>query len=1032
MPTCASLSFWASLVMLCSSPLFAADLNVPADYTTIQAAIDAAEDGDRILIAPGAYDEFLNAGTKAITLVGTGGSAQTVIDANGDSGTLLLVDGASSFGIEGITFRNGRGSRMTELRNIGQVVVQGCRWLGADVSSNGAALCLSSVSEFNLSGCSWISNRASGQRDGCVYVVDSDGQLLDPKFEQNQAYDGGAIYFTGGSTVEISGGIFSSNQASDDGGAILVLNSSLTLSGTVFDSNSTYTESTSVIASGGALYADASSQITGVGLDFLRNKALGSNAIESYGGAVSLHGGSVFELEDCTFTENYARVDRSNNQGSNYAWGGAVHSIASTVNLASCEFDGNYASARFNDDSGCCSGGTRPHAFGGAMTMLSQSSGSIVGCTFENSRTETEQTGATNGGYGNTSIGGHLYISQSSPSFQSCLFQSGTAEILGQEGSLKVGGGSVFCESLAGPNFQNCQFIGNQTEYRGGGVWLEGNSAPFFFGCNFASNMASAGGALYCENSSPVLAECTVESNSSTDAAVQSVGSGGFIPLIGTTFFCANDPTDVAGPYINEGGNTFAGPDCAGDCDGDGVTDAYQILGDPSLDCDGNGQIDTCEILNDPQLDCDQTGGLDACEGAGADCDGNGILDDCEPDCNENGFPDPCEILEFGIPDCDGNSVPDECDLDNGAADCDSNGVPDACDPDCDGNGIPDGCESIDDCNSNGIPDNCDANDGLLTDRNADGVFDQCQTLDYLGLSTEIVAIADRTGTPEVPSLAVCYRVYADFNVSGGSLISMYGEEGRPFTVQSPSGFFQHPSGGNLTSSVECVPNQPSAAYDSWLTIGLPCESGPFTEAGINFTPFNNSTGFSTDDGFILQFPGTPQTVVPAGQRVLLMQLTPIDGLLPSVDVNMIGTNSDGSDWVALGQNIPEPPLVDCNSNGIQDAYDIAGGVSLDCDADGIPDECIWPDPYADCNGNGVEDLCDIEASTSTDDNLNGIPDECECSGDVTGDGEVNVQDIIRVILDWGEPGGPSDLDGSGEVGLGDLLLAIQGYGLCL
>ena len=1030
MPTCASFSFWASLVMLWASPLFGADLNVPADYTTIQAAIDAAEDGDRILIAPGAYDEFLNAGTKALTLVGTGGSAQTVIDANGDSGTLLLVDGASSFGIEGITFRNGRGSRMTELRNIGQVVVQGCRWLGADVSSNGAALCLSSVSEFNLSGCSWISNRASGQSDGCVYVVDSDGQLLDPKFELNQAFDGGAIYFTGGSTVDIAGGSFVSNQASDDGGAILVLNSSITLSDTVFDSNSAVTGSASIVASGGALYADGSSQITGVDLVFLRNHVFGPK--DAQGGAVYLRNGAELELQHCIFNENYSSVDWNTNGESNYAYGGAVYLNASTVNLHSCEFDGNYSRARESD---CCTNGgqAKPHAWGGAIAFLDQSLGSITGCTFTNSRAESDLQGASQGGRRNTSLGGHLYLSQSSPAFEGCLFQGGTAGTLGAtSGADTVGGGAVFCENLAGPNFLNCQFVVNQTESLGGAFRLEGNAAPFMFGCNFASNMASAGGALYSNNSSPVLAECTVESNSSTDAAVQSVGSGGFIPLIGSTFFCANDPTDVAGPYINEGGNTFAGPDCAGDCDGDGVTDAYQILGDPSLDCDENGQIDSCEILNDPQLDCDQTGGLDACEGAGADCDGNGILDDCEPDCNENGFPDPCEILEFGIPDCDGNSVPDECDLDNGAADCDSNGVPDACDPDCDGNGIPDGCESIDDCNSNGIPDNCDANDGLLTDRNADGVFDQCQTLDYLGLSTEIVAIADRTGTPEVPSLAVCYRVYADFNVSGGSLISMYGEEGRPFSVQSPSGFFQHPSGGNLTSSVECVPNQPSAAYDSWLTIGLACESGPFTEAGINFTPFNNSTGFSTDDGFILQFPGTPQTVVPAGQRVLLMQLTPIDGLLPSVDVNMIGTNSDGSDWVALGQNIPEPPLVDCNSNGIQDAYDIAGGVSLDCDADGIPDECIWPDPYADCNGNGVEDLCDIEASTSTDDNLNGIPDECECSGDVTGDGEVNVQDIIRVILDWGEPGGPSDLDGSGEVGLGDLLLAIQGYGLCL
>ena len=30
----------------------------------------------------------------------------------------------------------------------------------------------------------------------------------------------------------------------------------------------------------------------------------------------------------------------------------------------------------------------------------------------------------------------------------------------------------------------------------------------------------------------------------------------------------------------------------------------------------------------------------------------------------------------------------------------------------------------------------------------------------------------------------------------------------------------------------------------------------------------------------------------------------------------------------------------DCNSNGVDDATDIAGGTSLDCNSDGVPDEC--------------------------------------------------------------------------------------------
>jgi polygalacturonase len=41
-----------------STYLWAATLNVPADFATIQAAINASADGDTVLVTPGTY--FLN------------------------------------------------------------------------------------------------------------------------------------------------------------------------------------------------------------------------------------------------------------------------------------------------------------------------------------------------------------------------------------------------------------------------------------------------------------------------------------------------------------------------------------------------------------------------------------------------------------------------------------------------------------------------------------------------------------------------------------------------------------------------------------------------------------------------------------------------------------------------------------------------------------------------------------------------------------------------------------------------------------
>jgi hypothetical protein len=79
---------------------------------------------------------------------------------------------------------------------------------------------------------------------------------------------------------------------------------------------------------------------------------------------------------------------------------------------------------------------------------------------------------------------------------------------------------------------------------------------------------------------------------------------------------------------------------------------------------------------------------------------------------------------------------------------------------------------------------------------------------------------------------------------------------------------------------------------------------------------------------------------------------------------------------------------LDCNENDVPDECDIAGGTSDDYDGNGVPDEC---DP--DCNTNGVVDACDVSCATGTcaghpggcggslDCQPDGIPDECQLGG---------------------------------------------------
>lgn len=87
-----------------------------------------------------------------------------------------------------------------------------------------------------------------------------------------------------------------------------------------------------------------------------------------------------------------------------------------------------------------------------------------------------------------------------------------------------------------------------------------------------------------------------------------------------------------------------------------------------------------------------------------------------------------------------------------------------------------------------------------------------------------------------------------------------------------------------------------------------------------------------------------------------------------------------------------------------------------------------------DCNGNGVPDACDIEDGTSLDDDGDGVPDECgsTCSEDLTGDGTVDVLDLLDMLTAWGpNPGHAADLNGDDVVNVLDLLELLTAWGAC-
>jgi hypothetical protein len=80
-------------------------LRVPDDYDTIQAAVDAAEPGDLVLVGPGVYDEAVNVETDRLTIRGLDRN-EVILDGGFERDNGIRVVGADGVAIENMTARN--------------------------------------------------------------------------------------------------------------------------------------------------------------------------------------------------------------------------------------------------------------------------------------------------------------------------------------------------------------------------------------------------------------------------------------------------------------------------------------------------------------------------------------------------------------------------------------------------------------------------------------------------------------------------------------------------------------------------------------------------------------------------------------------------------------------------------------------------------------------------------------------------------------------------------------------------------------
>ena len=194
---------------------------VPATYTSIQAAINAATVGDMICVDPGTYYECIDFLGKDISVVGLGGAAATIIDGAGSAPAVTFTSGESPAALlQGFTVTHGwssydAGGFLLDQASptLTQLIVEGNY---ADYEGGGFEMDESSPSLDRVI----IRDNISGYQGGGMNLRYSSPRLSNVAFVGNVTdHGGGAIKISAASTLELTNAILTGNV--DVGGAIV-------------------------------------------------------------------------------------------------------------------------------------------------------------------------------------------------------------------------------------------------------------------------------------------------------------------------------------------------------------------------------------------------------------------------------------------------------------------------------------------------------------------------------------------------------------------------------------------------------------------------------------------------------------------------------------------------------------------------------------------------------------------------------------------------------------------------------------------
>lgn len=487
----------------------AGQLHVPDQYGTIQEAVNAAEDGDTILVGPGEYTGSVNLLGKSLTLLATHGPEKTILDGEDQNISVLVIVGDPNEDppqvvIEGFTITRGRGTLIDDLRRGGglrahhaEITVTNCVFIENHNANRGAGMYVEG-STVEVIGCRFENNRLiAGGHGGGMYALASEVEVLNSAFLENRANRGAGI-----AAVNSTGIIhhcdflenITTGGSSFSGGGIYSSSSIFDIANCEFRGNGG--------GSGAGMHIESGSHHT------ITNCHFEDNVTSGQGGAMAINSSSP-TIQNCQFINN--RIVNT----SPFAWttGGAIMNANGSPIIINCHFDGNDAR-----------GG------GAAMSDSGGANMNILHCTFVN-----------NTAYGGGAVWGRINLHH-------CTFQNNHASV--------AGGAAV----LYGQNLtvDDCTFHANSADDEGGAIYAHSVPSLWITNSTFSHNHAISGGGVFTTLGTTIVLDSSFTDHAARTGAAMFVDEdqGGRVELQ-NVLFCRMQETAIHGPWMDFGGVNF-------------------------------------------------------------------------------------------------------------------------------------------------------------------------------------------------------------------------------------------------------------------------------------------------------------------------------------------------------------------------------------------------------------------------------------------------------------------------------------------